>query len=147
MGQWGKRWERLPARRGAASPPSPRRAAGATPTQRVPYSDPLPSFLAAACRRASLPQPLVEYPFAKHLGRKFRADCCWVDAKLIVEVSGAVHRIAARFKADRERSQVIAILGFRLMLVSPQEVRNGRAVELVRAALAHPTDNAQGDSS
>jgi len=80
---------------------------------------------------------LVEYPFAP--GRKFRADCCWVDFKLIVEVQGAVHRIKGRFEADRERSQVIACLGYRLMLVAPEEVRNGRAVELVRAALSVQT--------
>jgi len=135
MGQWSRtRWASLPARRGAGALSTSARAAGATPRQRAPLSDPLPSFLAAACRRASLPQPLVEYPFAP--GRKFRADCCWVDFKLIVEVQGAVHRIAARFKADRERSQVIACLGYRLMLVSPEEVRNGRAVHLVRAALS-----------
>ena len=124
MGHWGKRWTSLPSRGPRHGPPA----------RITAHSDPLPSFLAAACRRASLPQPLVEYPFAP--GRKFRADCCWPDAKLIVEVQGAIHRIKARFQADRERSQVIACLGYRLMLVSPEEVRNGRALELVRQALS-----------
>ena len=98
-------------------------------------SDPLPHMLANQCRAAGLPQPLVEYPFSKHLGRKHRADCCFVEQRLIVEIQGAVHRIAGRFQADRERSQVIAILGYRLMLVSPTQVRSGEAVELVRQAL------------
>lgn len=95
--------------------------------------DPLPLSLAEQCARAGLERPKTEYRFAE--GRRFRADCFFIDAKLIVEVQGAVHRIKGRFQRDRERSQVIAALGYRVMFVSPQDVRNGNAVEAVRKAL------------
>lgn len=97
--------------------------------------DTLPQLLADKAVAGGLPAPLVEYPFARHIGRKFQADCCWLEAKLIVEVQGAVHRIKDKFKRDRERSQVVASLGYRLMFVSPAEVKDGSAVEIVRRAL------------
>ena len=81
-----------------------------------------------------LPQPELEYRFAP--GRRFRADICYPDRKLIVEVKGAVHRIKGRYVRDIEREQVIFQLGYRLLQVTPLQVRNGRAAELVREALA-----------
>ena len=95
--------------------------------------DPLPLLLADQCARAGLERPRTEFKFAPP--RRFRADCYFEQARLIVEVQGAVHRIKGRFKADRERSQVIATLGLRLLFVAPQQVTDGTALEIVRKAL------------
>lgn len=104
------------------------------PSERIPKPpDPLPMLLAEQCASVGLERPKTEFRFAPP--RRFRADCFFEQARLIVEVQGAVHRIKGRFVADRERSQVIAQLGYRLLMVSPQSVKDGTALEIVRKAI------------
>ena len=50
-----------------------------------------------------------------------------------------VHRIKGRFKADIERQQYLFLLGWRWFPVSPEQVRNGEALDLVRRALEKET--------
>jgi hypothetical protein len=129
VGQWGRRWVSLPKQRVASAPPGKASAV-------FGGGDTYPLMLAGQLRRAGLPAPLLEYPFAKHLGRRYKADLAYPSLGLLVEVDGMVHRVKARFVADLERDQIIFQLGLRKLRVSPAQVRDGRALELVRAALS-----------
>ena len=99
--------------------------------------------LARQIRGASLPAPILEYPFDKQIeggGRRWAFDLAWPSLMLAVEVDGAVHRIKERFKSDLEKRQAADRLGWRVLPVSPRQVESGRALELVRDALAGITD-------
>lgn len=93
--------------------------------------------LAAQIKQAGLPMPILEYAFDAQLdgsGRVWRFDLAWIGW-LAVEVDGAVHRIKGRFKGDRAKHQAAFKLGYKLLRVSPEQVRNGEALELVRKAI------------
>lgn len=128
MARWGKRWTTLPARHARL------RTSAQSSAVFEPSGHSL--LLAGQIKRAGLPAPCLEYPFAKHLGRRYRADLAYPSLQLLIEVDGMVHRIKARFAADLERDQVIFQLGLRKLRVSPKQVRDGRALELVKQALA-----------
>ena len=98
--------------------------------------DPHVRLLALHVAGCDLPTPKLEYQFAAP--RKWRADLAWPDRMLIVEIDGTVHRIKARFKADLLRDQAIFLLGWRKLRVSPAQVRDGTAIQLVKRALASP---------
>lgn len=67
--------------------------------------------------------------------RRFRLDFAFPQWTLAVEVDGAVHRIKERFNADRERGQVAMLHGWRVLHVSPKEVRSGHAITLTKKLL------------
>ncbi len=92
--------------------------------------------LSRQIRLAGLPAPILEYPFAKTEGRKFRADLAFPSLLLLVEIDGAVHRIKARFQGDLERDQWLFFSPWRKLRVSPAQVRSGAALHLVEQALA-----------
>jgi len=95
--------------------------------------------LAIQIRDAGLLQPLLEFCFDCQLdgsGRPWRADLCWPRLKLIIEVDGSVHRIRSRFRGDIKKRQAADRLGYRVVPVTPAQVRNGEALALVREALA-----------
>ena len=128
--------------RGAASGhPTASKVETVRPTPPTPAADPdkYSRALARQIRGASLPAPILEYPFDKQIeggGRRWAFDLAWPSLKLAVEVDGAVHRIRERFKADLEKRQAADRLGWRVLPVSPRQVESGRALELVRDALA-----------
>lgn len=73
-------------------------------------------------------------------GRKWRADYCWPQHKLAVEIDGGVfmrggggrHNHPGGFKKDQEKRNAYAMLGYRVMTFRPEEARNGKAAQLVR---------------
>ena len=69
--------------------------------------------------------------------RKFRFDFM-IDKrrKIAVEVDGVVHRIKGRFDSDREKHTLALLTGWRVLRVSPSQVRTGAALELLLALLA-----------
>lgn len=67
--------------------------------------------------------------------RRFRFDFAFPLARLAVEVDGAVHRTKKRFHADREKGQLATLGHWRVLHVSPAEVRSGFALTLVQKAL------------
>lgn len=77
-----------------------------------------------------LPSPTLEYRFAPP--RRWRFDLAWPTYKLAVEVDGMVHRIKQRFISDLEKHQVALAAGWSVLRVSPKQVRNGEATELIR---------------
>lgn len=80
-----------------------------------------------------MPAPLREYRF--HPTRKWRFDFAWPDQHLAVEVDGEVHRIKSRFHADIQKHAIATLMGWTVLRVGGQQVRNGAAVKWVREVL------------
>lgn len=96
--------------------------------------------LVGMCRAAGVSEPVPEYQFAKHIGRRWAADYCWPLHKLILEVQGGIwtqgrHVRGAALIAEYEKLSEAAILGYRVLLCTPDELRNGVAMDRVIRAL------------
>lgn len=68
--------------------------------------------------------------------RRFRFDFAFPRENLAVEIDGVVHRIKKRFDSDREKHQLALMGRWRVLHVSPAEVRSGHALALVCKLLA-----------
>lgn len=80
-----------------------------------------------------------EYAFAP--GRRFRFDVAWPARKIALEVDGGVwtggrHTRGRGATSDAEKFSLAAILGWRVLRATTQQVRSGQAVAWVQAALA-----------
>ena len=89
-----------------------------------------------------LPAPKTEVWFAKP--RRWRFDFAWPDRMLAVEVEGGSwvagrHTRGAGFEADCEKYNAAALAGWRVFRVTPAMIDDGRAIALVRRALAERT--------
>jgi len=94
------------------------------------------NLLAFQIKAMKLPVPLRQFKFAGALGRKFAADFCFVEYKLIVEVSGGIwmkdggaHSRPQKIELDFERQQYAAYLGFLMMAFVPDDVFSGHAID------------------
>lgn len=81
-----------------------------------------------------------EYPFAKSIGRKWRADF-FVYPDLLVEIeggawSGGRHTRGSGFTKDIEKYNCATHLGYRLLRYTPDMVSKGLAIEGVIRALS-----------
>jgi len=96
------------------------------------------------CRALGLPQPEREYPFAKQkMKRNWRADFCWPDRRLLVEIEGGVwaqgrHVRGAGFEKDIEKYNAAILLGWKLLRFSSAMVKSGEAITTVEEALRTP---------
>ena len=91
-----------------------------------------------------LPEPALEYLFAPEVDgkpiRRWRFDAAWPDRRIALEIDGSVftggrhggQRSAVR---DIEKRAAAAVLGWRVIPVTPQQVSNGTALRYVRAAM------------
>lgn len=86
-----------------------------------------------------LPEPTRHYRFAKALGRRFEADFAWPKERVLVEVQGGIwrkyggaHSRPDHIERDIEKQQCALMLGYRLLPVTPQDVRSGRALEMIQ---------------
>ena len=68
--------------------------------------------------------------------RRFQADAAFPAARLLIEVDGIAHKIGSRQKGDVLKSQLAQAAGWRVLHLLPEQVHDGAAIELVRAALA-----------
>jgi hypothetical protein len=98
----------------------------------------LPNTFALLCRIAGLPDPVPEYRF--DLSRRWKVDWAFVDVKIAVEVEGGAwkmgrHNRPASFLKEMEKYNRLAVLGWRLIRLTPQQFASGEAVALVAAAL------------
>ena len=106
--------------------------------------------LADQLHAAGLPPYERELEFAKAaMGRRWRFDFAWPAAKLAVEVQGAVwtsgrHSRGAGYTADCEKFAHAAILGWRVMPVTPNQIRRGEALAWIAAALDSERVGVQG---
>lgn len=104
------------------------------------------------CRYAELPVPIAEYRFAKDLDivtlaalgqvkpRQWAIDWAFLDQRLAVEVEGGYaiggrHTTAKGFLGDLEKYAVLTCLGWRLLRVTPRQIRSGEALTWIRRAL------------
>ena len=72
--------------------------------------------------------PWVEQYVGAVPGRKYRIDFAWPERKIAVECQGMVHRIKAQFNRDTEKMCLLVLAGWRVLPVSGDDVRSGRAV-------------------
>ena len=68
--------------------------------------------------------------------RGFAADFAFLPNRLLVEVTGGAHAAGrGKWKSDTERSGLAASIGWTICLVTPEQVRDGSALELVKRAI------------
>jgi len=94
------------------------------------------------CRAMKLPKVEPQFLFAQKWGRKFRADFCFVDFRLIVEIQGGIWRAGGGahshpidLERDIERCQYMALLDYVYLPFTPQDVKSKHAVEWTQKVL------------
>ena len=102
-------------------------------------SSDLETTLAWQVRVDGLPAPEQEYRFDDN--RRWRFDFAWPDCRLAVEVNGGEwsagrHNRAGGMAADYEKLNAAVIAGWRVLQFTGGQVRDGVAVDTIRAALA-----------
>lgn len=98
------------------------------------------------CRDAGLPLPVQEYRFAADSGRKWEADFCWVEERVVLEVeggawSGGRHTRGSGYLADMEKYNQMTLRGFRLVRCTPAKLCTEETVNLVKQ-LVHKSEAA-----
>ena len=92
---------------------------------------------------ATAPAPEREVLFAKSLGRKWRADFLWQNAKLVVEIDGgqwSPHGGRHNTDKDRHKMNAYALLGYRVLRFSSGMLKDDPAecVAMVVKCLQSP---------
>lgn len=82
---------------------------------------------------------LSEFKF--HPTRRWRFDFAWPEKKLAVEIEGGVwtggrHTRGKGFSEDCEKYSEAAVLGWRIIRVTGDQVRSGKAIQWVGRALS-----------
>lgn len=82
-----------------------------------------------------------EFAFAKCIGRKWRFDFAYPVQKIALEVEGGTwiggrHSRGAGLAADAEKYAIAAIMGYRLIRVTTDQVRSGVAGAWMQRILA-----------
>lgn len=98
----------------------------------------LETTLIAQLRSAEAPAPVTEWRF--HETRRWRFDLAWPDRMLAVEVQGGIYRGGGHssvtgLKRDIEKLNAATLLGWRVLLVHGDMVRDGSALSLIEEAL------------
>ncbi len=95
-------------------------------------------------RLAGLPEPVREYTF--HANRNWRFDFCWKSYLVACEIEGGIwmqtktgrskgHAHPERFQSDCEKYNEAALYGWLVIRVTPDMVRDGRALDWLERAL------------
>jgi hypothetical protein len=89
-----------------------------------------------------LPEPVEEHRF--HPRRMWRFDLAWPAVMVACEVDGGVfsksrHTTGKGFTEDCCKLNEAALLGWRVLRVTPEQVRTGEALTWVKAMLRIPT--------
>jgi very-short-patch-repair endonuclease len=95
--------------------------------------------LAQQIALAGLPEPEREAVLVP--GRKFRVDFYWRAARLVVEADGGIwgkgrHTSGAGFTRDAEKTNLLTLLGYRVLRVTSAQVQSGQALAWITQALA-----------
>ena len=88
---------------------------------------------------AGLPKPEMEYRAIP--GRRFRFDLAFIEQMLLIEVQGGIwtggkHGRGAGIETDQEKLNLAVIEGWRVLQVSSNHVKNGKALIWIRLALS-----------
>lgn len=94
--------------------------------------------LVTLCRSMKIPEPRPEHRF--HPGRKWRFDYAWPLYMLAMECEGGLwtngrHSRGSGAVADLEKYSEAAILGWRILYCTPEQMHNGVALDRVIRAL------------
>jgi very-short-patch-repair endonuclease len=97
-----------------------------------------PAALTFQLRAVGLPDPVAEHRF--HPERRWRVDLAWPDLKVAVEIDGGTwiqgrHTSGSGFANDARKLNEAAILGWRVLRVTPSMVRDGEALGYVERIL------------
>jgi hypothetical protein len=89
-------------------------------------------------RAARMPAPIAEYVFARP--RRWRFDEAWPDRMLAVEVEGGTwvngrHSRGSGMRKDCEKYNAAVLLGWRVLRVTGDMVRDGSALATIEQAL------------
>jgi len=99
--------------------------------------------LATLIRWEKLPEPVRQVPVIPT--RRWRFDFAWwygpPEVKVAVEVDGGSwiagrHTRGAGFESDCEKLNEAALAGWKVLRVTPKMIEDGRAIALIRRALA-----------
>jgi len=95
-------------------------------------------LLAFQIKVLGLPAPVTEYEF--HPDRKWRADFCWPEQKLIVEYEGGTwmhgrHTRGSGFEKDCDKYNAATVLGYRVLRFTQKHVKSGEAVKVIQGEL------------
>jgi very-short-patch-repair endonuclease len=97
-------------------------------------------LMALHIRAERLPAPEREHVF--HPTRKWRFDFAWpAPYRIAVECEGGIHSggrhvRASGFKADAEKYNEAALLGWRVLRFATEQVRDGTAIATLKRAFA-----------
>lgn len=85
-------------------------------------------YLVALCKERGWPEPLTEQCLIP--GRRFRCDFSWPSHQLVVEVNGGSfingrHSRGMGQINDWEKLNLLTLLGFRVLQVTPKQVVDG----------------------
>lgn len=91
--------------------------------------------MAAGC----FPEPVREFPFARSIGRKWKADFAWKDRMILLEVEGGTyskgrHVRPLGYRNDCEKYSVAAALGWKVIRVTTDMIADGTAIRLLEFA-------------
>ncbi len=89
------------------------------------------SLFGAVCKAAGLPTPVSEFRF--HPTRRWRFDLAFVSQRLAVEIDGGLytggrHSRGQGRERDLEKLAEALCLGWRVLVVSPRMIQDGRAL-------------------
>jgi hypothetical protein len=149
---WGKarQWARL-AERQAGRTPSPCTEVATTLANLVKAArrTEVEDEMAFNLRGAKVPTPVREWAFAAAIGRAWRFDYAWPAVLVALEIQGGgwltpdddgnrrgAHGGGAALERDCEKYSGAAILGWRVLQVTPSQVRSGVALVWIEEALA-----------
>jgi hypothetical protein len=77
--------------------------------------------------------------------RDLELDFAWPALKVAVEVQGMAHRIKGKFKRDIEKRALAMLAGWRVLEVDGSAIRDGRAMEWLKAMLFLSFSNIRGE--
>ena len=109
-------------------------------TPRTP--SPLELRLLVLIRASGFEEPVTEYAFANHLGRRWRFDFAWPALMLAVEVDGGSwvpgggrHTRGAGFAADHDKFNRVTLTGWRVLRFTSRHIADGSALADLAEAL------------
>lgn len=85
-----------------------------------------------------MPVPVFEHRFCP--GRKWAMDVAWPDSKIFLEIEGGVwtggrHTRGKGFMGDMEKYNAAAVLGWRLLRCTPEQMADGSIFVQVKEAM------------
>lgn len=86
-------------------------------------------------------QPIPEWPFSRHIGRRYRFDWAFLNARVAVEIEGNAWGVAGGGRhmqnSDLEKYNLAVSMGWRVFRFSPAMLKNDpqKCIQMVYDAL------------